>query len=101
MMTSFVNRNLPAIELSLTRQAWEAHRKEAANGDLTPGSRTRTSRAPRWISKRIIDREAYTIEKSSSRVIQVCTCQGWSVQAAISGRDGKRLGLLPMHRDPY
>jgi hypothetical protein len=62
-MTSFVNRNLPAIELSLTRQAWEAHRKEAANGDLTPGSRTRTSRAPRWISKRIIDREAYTIEK--------------------------------------
>jgi pimeloyl-ACP methyl ester carboxylesterase len=65
MMSNFVDRNLTPVPLPSSRETWESRRKELRReilnivglSDLDDRGRLR------WLSKGIIDRENYTIEK--------------------------------------
>ena len=65
MMYSFVDRNLPAIELPSTLREWESRKPQLRAQILKDvGLEDLDRRGPvKWISKGIIDRDGYTIEK--------------------------------------
>ncbi|HUQ91062.1 MAG TPA: hypothetical protein VM120_05215, partial [Bryobacteraceae bacterium] len=65
MMYSYVDRNLPTMELPSSKAAWDAGRPRLLSEiRRLVGLSDLEQRAPlRWVSKGVLDRDTYTIEK--------------------------------------